>query len=268
MLKTLQELAPDADSEQWQDLSLRHLNQALLNDGQENSNPEILRLLLGSLAKDGKGLAGKKGSLTIRHKGQDQYMVKLNRDWKLLTNTAKIRQSVAKVVLDGILQRIPPDSKPSGDLLVEFSYEDLLVALKHDLVASSAVRDPLAAVERALNFLHEQKIITLQKGLAVFRSAMTIEVLPEAKGRKYNKGDFEPLSQHYSERIFQVHVINEYAKYGLDKIGHALAFVVAYFSTDKTEFVKRYFSDRKDILERATSEQSFQRVVNDLQNPQ
>lgn len=268
MLKLLQEQAPDAGNEQWQALSLRHLNQALLNDGQENSNPEVLRLLLGSLSKDGKGLAGKKGSLMLRHKGQDQYMVKLSREWKLLTETAKIRQSVAKVVLDSILQRIPDHSKPSGDLLVEFSYEDLLAALKQDLVASSAVRDPLAAVERALNFLHEQKIIILQKGLAVFRSAMTIEVLPEAKGRKYNKGDFEPLSQHYSERIFQVHVINQYAKYGLDKIGHALAFVVAYFSTDKTEFVKRYFSDRKDILERATSQQSFQRIVNDLQNPE
>ena len=143
-----------------------------------------------------------------------------------------------------------------------------MAALKQDLVASSEVKDPLAAVERALNFLHEQKIITLQKGLAVFRSAMTIEVLPEAKGRKYNKGDFEPLSQHYSERIFQVHVINEYAKYGLEKISHALAFVVAYFSQDKTEFVKRYFADRQEILERATSQQSFQRIVGDLHNPE
>ena len=266
MLNVLKEQAPDADNGQWQTLSLRYLNQTLLNDGHENSNPEILRQLLSSLAKDGKGLAGKKGSLTLRHKGLDQYMVKLNRDWTALTATAEIRLAVAKVVLDGIIQRIPDNTKPSADLLVEFSAEDLLAVLNQDLVASSEVKDPLAAVERALNFLHEQKIITLQKGLAVFRSAMTIEVLPESKGRKYNKGDFEPLSQHYSERIFQVHVINEYAKYGLDKIGHALAFVVAYFSQDKAEFVKRYFSDRKDILERATSQQSFQRLVNDLQN--
>jgi ATP-dependent DNA helicase RecQ len=268
MLKALQEQAPDADNEQWQTLSLRHLNQSLLNDGHENSNPEILRLLLGSLAKDGKGLAGKKGSLTLRHKGLDQYAVKLNRGWTALNATADIRQSVAKVVLDGIMQRIPDHTKPSGELLVEFSAEDLLTALNQDLVTMAEIKDPLAAVERALNFLHEQKIITLQKGLAVFRQAMTIQVLPEAKGRQYNKGDFEPLSQHYNERIFQVHVINEYAKYGLDKISHALAFVVAYFSSDKTEFVKRYFSDRKDILERATSQQSFQRIVSDLQNPE
>ena len=268
MLKALQEQAPDADDGHWQTLSLRHLNQSLLDNGHGDSNPEILRLLLTSLAKDGKGLAGKKGSLTLKYKGLDQYTVKLNRDWAALTATAEIRLAVAKVILDGIIQRIPDNTKASADVLVEFSAEDLLAALKQDLVASSEVKDSLAAVERALNFLHEQKIITLQNGLAVFRSAMTIEVMPEAKGRQYNKGDFEPLSQHYSERIFQVHVINEYAKYGLEKISRALTFVLAYFSNDKTEFVKRYFADRKDIFEHATSQQSFQRIVGDLKNPE
>ena len=268
LLKALQEQAPDAGDGQWQTLSLRHINQSLLNDGHEHSNPEILRLLLGSLAKDGRGLAGQKGSLTLRHKGLDQYAVKLNRGWNALIATAEIRLAVAQVVLDAIMQRIPDDAKPSADVLVAFSAEDLLAALSQDWVASADVKDPLAAVERALNFLHEQKIISLQQGLAVFRQAMTIQVLPEAKGRSYNKGDYEPLSQHYGERIFQVHVINEYAKYGLEKIGHALAFVLAYFSQDKTEFVKRYFAGRKDILERATSQQSFQRIVNDLQNPE
>ena len=98
---------------------------------------------------------------------------------------------------------------------MEFSAEDLLAGLKADLIASSEVKDPLAAIERALNFLHEQQVITLQKGLAVFRQAMTIQLLPEAKGRRYNKGDYEPLSQHYSERVFQIHVINEYATAGI-----------------------------------------------------
>ena len=42
---------------------------ACLDDGYENSNPEILRCLLTSLAKDGQGLAGKKGSLTLGIKG-------------------------------------------------------------------------------------------------------------------------------------------------------------------------------------------------------
>lgn len=268
LLKILQEHAPDADTEEWQILSLRQTNQQLIDLGFKDCNPEVLRLLLVSISKDGKGLAAKNASLYIRHKSQDQYTIKINRNWKNLIATVQRRQTVAQISLNTILQKIPADTKGGSDLLVEFSIEDLLAALKQDVEMHSSLKDPLAAVERGLNFLHEQKIITLQKGLAVFRQAMTIQVLPEAKGRRYNKGDYEPLSQHYSERIFQVHVMNEYARKGLEKIGHALTFVLAYFSQDKTEFVKQYFKGRKEILERATSQQSFQRIVSDLQNPQ
>ena len=268
MIEALREQAPDATSENWQVLSLRHLNQHLLDSGYSLSNPEALRLMLSSLARDGLGLAANKGSLTLRHRGLDQYAVKLNRDWQALKGTAERRQAVAKIALDRILQNIPADTKAGADLLVEFSAEQLMAALKQDLVTAAEVKDPLAAVERALNFLHEQRIITLQNGLAVFRQAMTIRVLPEAKGRRYSKGDYQPLSQHYGERVFQIHVMNEYARRGLEKIGQALAFVVAYFAMDKSEFVKRYFADRREILERATSQQSFQRIVSDLLNPE
>jgi len=267
LVNILQEQAPDANTEEWQILSLRHTNQHLLDLGFKDCNPEVLRLLLVSMSKDGQGLAGNKGSLLIRHASQDQYRIKLKRGWKALTETVQRRQTVAQISLNTVLQKIPANTKSGGDLLVEFSVEDLLAAVKQDIEMHSVLKDPLAAVERGLNFLHEQKIITLQKGLAVFRQAMTIQVLAESKGRRYNKGDYEPLSQHYSERIFQVHVMNEYARIGLEKIGAALTFVLAYFSQDKTEFVKRYFKGRKEILERAASQQSFQRIVSDLQNP-
>ena len=268
LVQLMREQAPDASGDEWQILSLRHINQNLLDRGYRESNPEVLRLLLVSMSKDGLGLAGNKGSLVIRHASQDQYRIKLNRGWKVLSDTVQRRQTVAQIALHAILQKIPDMTQAGADLLVEFSVEDLLAAIKQDIEMYSALKDPLAAVERGLNFLHEQKVITLQKGLAVFRQAMTIKVLPESKGRRYNKGDYEPLSQHYSERIFQVHVMNEYARQGLEKIGHALAFVLAYFTQDKTEFVKCYFKGRKEILERATSQQSFQRIVSDLQNPE
>lgn len=268
MLDLLREQAPDVGTGDWQSLSLRHLNQALLDAGHANSNPEILRNLLHSLARDGKGLAGGKGSLQFRHRGMDQYLLKLLRDWPALLKTAELRQAVAAAALRAIMLRIPDNAPAAADCLVEFAAEDLQAALQQDLLLSGQIKDPLAAIERALNFLHEQRVVTLQKGLAVFRQAMTIEVLPEAKGRRYGKGDYEPLAQHYGERTFQVHVIDEYARRALDKISQALAFVLAYFSLDKGEFVQRYFSDRKEILQRATSQQSFQRIVGDLHNPE
>ena len=267
MLEALQEEAPDAESGEPMVLSLRHLNQRLLDEGLKRSNPEILRNLLAGLSQDGKGLAGSRGSLVFGYAGRDRYHVKLQRDWPALIRTAGLRRDAARAVLDAIMGRIPGNTPPAANVLVDFSAEDLLAALKSNLILAGSLRDPLAAVDRALLFLHEQRVITLQKGLAVFRQAMTIRVLPEAKGRGYGKGDYEPLSRHYSERIFQVHVMNEYARRGLEKIGQALALVMAYFTRDKAEFVKRFFPGRPEILERATGDESFRRIVDDLQNP-
>ncbi len=267
LIKLLQESEPELALGEWMNVSLRHLNQELLNQGYEYSNPEVLRQLLESLSKDGKGLAADKGSIFLQHRGIGHYGIRLERDWQKLAIISERRLEVAASVLKSIMNRIKDSGIQSAELLVEFAGEDLLEDLKAEEL-NFRIKDPLAAIDRALTFLHEQKIIVLQQGLAVFRQAMTIEVLPEAKDRRYNKGDYQPLAHHYDERIFQVHVINEYARLGMHKISHALAFVVAYFSLEKNDFVKRYFADRKDILQRATSQQSFQKIVTDLNNPE
>ena len=54
-------------------------------------------------------------------------------------------------------------------------------------------------------YLHEQRVIVLQQGLAVFRSAMTIRLNPEARAEKYTSSHYAPLQHHYGERVLQVH---------------------------------------------------------------
>lgn len=266
LLALLPEEAPDAGNGEWQSLSLRHVNQRLLDRGHASS-PEDLRLLLQGLARDGQGLAGRRGSIDLRHAGRDQYRVKLQRDWDALRATAEKRQKVAAVALAAILDRIPADAPASAERLVEFAAEELLDALRRDIELAGDLKDPLAALDRALLFLHELRVITLQKGLAVFRQAMTIRVHPEQKGRRYGKGDYAPLAHHYGERVFQVHVMNEYARRGLEKVGQALALVMAYFTLERSAFVRRWFVGREEMLERATGQESFRRIVEDLGNP-
>ncbi len=267
MLEALREQAPDADSGEWQTLSLRHLNQRLLDQGLV-SHPTTLRELLHSLSRDGRGLAGARGSIDLHYRGRDSFDVKLQRSWPALRETAERRRALARLALQVILNRVPPQTPPSGELLVLFTAEDILEAIRGDLILSAQVRDPLAALDRALMFLHEQRVITLQSGLAVFHQAMTIRVLPEAKGRRYGSGDFQPLAQHYGERVFQVHVMNEYARQGLERIGQALKLVMDYFLLDKARFVKRWFPTREKMLERATSQESYRHIVEDLNHPQ
>jgi ATP-dependent DNA helicase RecQ len=101
----------------------------------------------------------------------------------------------------------------------------------------------------------------------VFRQAMTIRILPDSRKGRYLKGDYEPLAHHYKERIFQVHVINEYARLGLEKIRQALELVLSYFSMSKSSFVKRFFPDKREMLEWATSSESMRKIVDDLGNP-
>lgn len=267
MIDVLMEEAPDAGVEDWQTLSLRKLNQRLLDQDYPDSNPNLLCNLLHSLSLDSKGCVGSRDGLDFRYCGMNAYQVRLQRDWNALRVTAQRRRLVAAIVLGAIMARIPGDAPASAELLVDFSAEDLMAALKQDMVAASQIKDSLAAIDRALMFLHDQRIITLQKGLAVFRQAMTIRIIPEGKRRSYSKGDYEPLQCHYNERTFQVHVMNEYARKGLEEIRQALALMLAYFSEDKATFVRRFFADRQEMLERATSQQSFERIVEDLQNP-
>lgn len=264
MLKLMQESEPDAEG--WLDLSLRRLNQRLGDEGHA-SLPEQLRNLLKSLSLDGKGLAGNRGSLEFRYLGQDHYRIKLNRDWTALLATAERRRAVAKVALDTLFAKIPENAPASAELLVDFSVDDIALALRGDLLLAGQVKDVLAAIDRALMFLHEQQVIILQQGLAVFRQAMTIRIMPEEMKRRYSKGDYSPLEQHYKERIFQVHVMNEYARLGLEKIKQALELIVAYFSLDRDSFVRRYFAGRKEVVERATSQASYHRIVDNLANP-
>jgi ATP-dependent DNA helicase RecQ len=261
MLRILQEAEPDPEG--WLDISLRRVNQRLLDAGFACVPPLLLRLL-NSLSLDGKGLAGKQGSLDLKMSGPDFGRIRLNRNWQTLQETVEIRSGIARLLLETIIARIPGNAPAAADLLVEFSYQDLEWSLRQDLFLSRKVTDPLAAIERALMFMHEQKVIILQKGLTVFRQAMTIRILDPK--RRYTKKDFSPLAQHYRQRIFQIHVMNEYARLGLEKIRQALGLVAAYFVLDKKEFIARFFPGRKEMLERSTGQESFQRIVTSLEN--
>lgn len=268
MVNTLIDEHPDNITDQWLSLSLRRLNQRLLDMGYQDSSPELLRSLLSSLARDGKGFGRSRGSIEFRHSFQDNYRVKLKREWQEITEIMKRPHSLSNAILDVLYDKVLHTDHRLKNVLVEFSSDDLSDAIRKDIALSVEESKILAAIDRGLLFLHEQKAIILQKGLSVFRQAMTIKILPEARTRRYTKGDFEPLSHHYNQRTFQVHVMNEFAIKGADKIKQALGFVMAYFSMDRESFVKKFFSDRKKLLEWATSETSYKNIVDALNNPE
>ncbi len=265
-LHVLQETAPEAEVETRLEIDLRQVNQQLLDRGFRTSSPNVLKLILYGLSRDGKGLAGQSGSLSLRATGNNRFTLWLHRDYHSLLQTVRIRQLAAAAALQVIVGTITPTAKANASLLVEFTLEKVITGLKTDLLLLPQLRDPLAAAERALTFMHEQGVIELQQGLAVFRQAMTIHINEEAKGKRYSGSDYAPLKTHYNERNFQIHVMNEYARRALEKLSVAMDLVASYFNDDKDDFIQRFFPGKEKFLERATSEQSYLRIVDDLKN--
>ncbi|WP_146066360.1 RecQ family ATP-dependent DNA helicase [Candidatus Venteria ishoeyi] len=267
MISVLREQEPDAKEGDWMDLNLRQLSQHLL-ERDHAIHPQTLLQLLKSLSQDGKGLAGNRGSLSLHYVAQDFYKLHLQRDWNALEQTAKRRQAVAQV----LVQHLQHKAQATGEnqrkeLLLSFTLDELQQALSNDLALQTQLKDSLAAAERGLLFLHEQGVLNLQQGLAIFRAAMHITIQPEAKGRRYNQSDYGALDHHYGERILQIHVMNEYARLAQKKIQDALNLVAAYFLLDRKNFIQRYFKHDKAMLKRATSAASYHQIVESLQHP-
>ena len=189
----LRELAPDMGRGDTSTLHLRVATQRLKDRGHGYALPERLRRIVRSIAADGRGEGGAGGSLSVRGRDAETLQVTLQREWGALVRTAELRRSGAKRLLDHLLRSLPPRSRGT-DLLVGTTMGKLLAELQSDLTLRSEVRNPDKLMDRALLWLHEQEIIRLNKGLAVFRPAMTIRLKPERRG--FIEADFRPLRMH------------------------------------------------------------------------
>ena len=263
----LQEAAPDVEVGQTHTLHLRQASQQLKVDGLENAIPERLRRILNSIAADGRGEGGGGGSLGVRGRDMESVQVTLLREWGTVQEMAKIRRDAAKRLLDHLLSCLPPRSQ-GVDLLAETTMGKLREALNADLLIRSRFQNPSRLdrlVDRALLWLHEQEVIRLNKGLAVFRPAMTIRLRDERRG--FAQSDFASLKLHYDEQTLQIHVMAEYAEKGLASMAQALQMAMDYFSTARKNFLDRWLPGRDQEISRQTTPESWRAIVEDLNNP-
>jgi ATP-dependent DNA helicase RecQ len=271
LIAVMRESAPDAHGEAPQLLVLRSLCEGVrqrLNGTVSDATliPEKLLDLLRALAHGfGEG-ERRRPMLTLRRAGIDQLEVSVKRSWRQIQEIAEKRQSVARVLLATLLQKLPAGLQ-SADAIVECKFADLTEALENDLVVRGQLKDLTIALEHGLLYLHETGVVILDKGRTVFRSAMTIRVLARDGGNRFLKEDFEPLQRYYSERNFQIHVMQEYARLGARKVADAIRLVSAYFSLSRDGFVKAFFGGHKELLEFATTAESYRRIVEDLRHP-
>ena len=114
-------------------------------------------------------------------------------------------------------------------------------------------------------WLHEQEVVRLNKGLAVFRPAMTIRLNPDKRG--FAQTDFASLKLHYDEQVRQIHVMAEFVQQGLGAMADALRLAMDYFSLGQDEFMLRWLPNRDREISRQTTPESWRNIVESLKNP-
>jgi len=191
--------APDLAVGEQSALHLRIASQHLRDAGYPHAHPETLRRLLKSLSADGRDEANDAGSLSLKRLDNESVRITLNRNWQALDKTAQLRRSAAEILLRHLVSCLPAGSRGT-DLLAETTMGKLLAALDGDLLLKSEIKNPQKCLDHALLWLHEQEIIRLNKGLAVFRSAMTIRLDSDWK-KQFHQPDFAPLKLHYDEQV-------------------------------------------------------------------
>ncbi|WP_031404659.1 RecQ family ATP-dependent DNA helicase [Thiomonas sp. FB-Cd] len=266
LIERLRESAPDLAKGEPSVLHIRHLTQRLKDDGHPDALPEIVARCLRGIALGGRDDDGGTANMTLKRLDAEAIELRLNREWGRIIEGVEVRRNAAGLLLDHLLQTLPSGAR-GIDLLAQTTLGELTQVLRTDVTVGASVRpDKLGKLlDRGLLWLHELEVIRLNKGLAVFRPAMTIRLQRER--RAFGKVEFQPLQIHYQEQVLQIHVMAEYVQRGLNAMADALRLAMDYFQLPQQEFLVRWLPGRDKELERQTTPESWQAIVGSLRNP-
>ncbi len=264
LIATLREQAPDLHKGESSYLHLRLVTQALKDQGHRSAVPERVWRIVRGLTMDGRNEDSGTGSMNAKRIDGDTLQLTLLREWSSVEKTARLRRAAAGLLLQHVLGSLPTGARGT-DQLAESTLGKLRAAIEADMLLKTEVKNPDKLLDRALLWLHEMEIIRLNKGLAVFRPAMTIKLGQERRG--FTKADFDPLQIHYTEQVLQIHIMAEYVQMGLKAMADALQLTMDYFSLEQKRFLDKWLPNRDKELTRQTTPESWRGIVEKLDNP-
>ena len=262
LLDLLRDQWPKAGPGDEMEFSIPHLQEQLRARELKIVNDSVLTLLKGWARR----VVGRQAPVTPRSLGRRRLGMRLNVSWDDLAEQLKLRNEVGRVVLDVLVTKADQQNL-AGERLVRFSLEDMHRAVEARLGLAQQIGDKFSAIEKTLLFLDESHVIRLEKGLSIFRQAMTIRMHEEAKGRRYSEKDYHPLREHYEQKMIQIHAIGRYAEESQERLeGWARGYVDNYFRMSGRDFNRRYFPGEFKSLKRPTSKEKYAEIVESLGN--
>ena len=262
LISLMQEQAPDLAPEEPQPLYLREAAQRLEYLSHEQALPLLVQRSLKRLAADGLEQEHGTANMRVRTLKNEVMQVTLLKDWATIRKSAGDRHDASETVLQHLLSKLPNGAR-GADLLVETTVGQLTDSLNFGQFLDKST-DADRLLQQALLWLHDQEVIRLNRGMSVFRSAMTIR-LGEGRNR-FLQSHFEPLQIYYDEQTLQIHIMAEYAEKGLQSVADAVRLTLDYFSLPRRQFVEKWLANKKRELTRQTTPESWRRIVESLNN--
>jgi ATP-dependent DNA helicase RecQ len=239
-------------------ISMRQLNQEVINQGMENSSIAMIKNVLNywdirSFLKKNR----------INRVNDVYHITRLNSE--LIQEDIVWRHELASDVYNTLeslyqIQKKQFTSIEKSDFPVRFSIKDL----KQSDQLFGVIKDfDLKQYEKTLLFLNQIKAIKLEGGFMVVYNKLNIEEIRDDI-KFFTVKNYEKMKQHYMHKTEQIHIVGEYAKKRLQDYEAALSFVNDYFSKPYEEFLAQYFPRRKKEISTPLTPKRLQEITKEL----
>lgn len=153
-------------------------------------------------------------------------------------------------------------TRVNGDeTLVGFSILNVI----HSCRDAHGITVTASEVEESLLFLSKVDAIKLDGGFLVLYNTMQIKRLELDNRIKYKVEDYRQLKEFYRQKVYQIHIVGEYANMMVSDHDRALRFVDDYFQMDYKKFLAKYFSgERAEQIQHNITPQKYHQVFGTL----
>ncbi len=264
LIAVMREMTPDADQVEPIPFNLSIACQELQQRGHGEVRPYLVETLLRGMAQDGRDTEGGRGNLSLRKSVRGSILVRLQQSWRFVAQTAELRHQGAQRLLAHLLTLVPKGTH-GKDIQVETTLGAMLSTITGDTLLRACIKDPNRLMDRSLLWMHEQQVVTLGRGLSIFRPAITVHL--GSKGGGFTVQHFAPLEEHYDEQTIQTHVMAAYAEKGLENIETAQRLSDDYFVLEQDAFMRRWMPGRGTEFRRQATGATYKAIVDNLGNP-
>ncbi len=225
--------------------------------------PNEVAILLGTWGTAGQGHSTNPMRPRFFHHRNDVGFLELDGTASRLGELLETRRAVATRALEVLLDRADGKGK---QLVVGANFEDLVASVDSDPFLKDRLTGVTDAVRSAVAWLHDLKIVTVANGLAVFRSALTLErddTWPKL-GKDQARSAAVALEAHEAHKVLCVHVMDTWARTMLTAPDRAERLRADWFRLPIAEFKKRWFPRKTDAIQRPTTQESYDAIVTEL----